>query len=214
MTTLYRIVFVITTLLIGTARAAGDARSSGGDEHAGAQWETAAVWGDHEVDVPSTILLADYCGNGGDAHSATPAADDACTCICCSRSARGYPHATALLRVATMLGSQGGGEEAGGAWPGWYGRQRGVDQDCRAVATIPCGPDLQHGGGRQGVDRAAAVSSEAPGRVSTTASYAAVAAHHYYREEGRNDSTHHRRNDIRRMDRRRGGGGIVGAMTG
>ncbi len=70
---------------------------------------------------------------------------------CPSSGAKGSARATAPLRDVAWLRSHGGGEEAGGAWPGWCGDQRGVGKGRRAVAAVPSGPDHHHGGWWQGV---------------------------------------------------------------
>ncbi len=204
LSTFVRMVLVVIAALHGGAWARSDAMLC--STLASGPRGAAAGMRERCMDAHDVALLVDQGDGGGAACEAACAAHIALACNCCYCGAKGAPHATAPLRAATMLRSQGGGEEAGGAWPGRYGRQRGVDKDRGAIATIPSGPVPHHGGWRQGVDGAATVPSGALGRASTTATVAAAADHyHHYWEEGRSDTVYHPYS-ITMMTRGGGGG--------
>ncbi len=125
-------------------------------------------------------------GRGGSAAAdAAPTADTTYACTSSSCSAKGPPHATAMLRDTAWLGSSEGGEEAGGAWPRGHSCQRGVDSGRGAADTMPGDPDLHHGGWRQGVGATATVPLGSLGHAPTVAKAGAAADQHgCHMEEG------------------------------
>ncbi len=205
-----RVMFFIIVFLLGSAVMAEGAPACAGTGCEGGSRRTSAK-GDPRDDISGKQLLPSHRIGMAATRGAAPVADDALSCTCCSCGAKGSTHATALMSVATWLGSQGGGEEAGGAWPGWHGVQRGVDEDRGAVAAEPSGPVHHHGGWWQGVDERAAVLSGAPGRASTPATAVAAAAHHHrHWEEGRSITAIHCRSIVKAT----GGGGRVSRCRG
>ncbi len=148
---------------------------------------------------------------GGLIPAAAPVAFHSVSCNCCHCGAKGFPHATAPLCDAALLGPYGGGEEAGGAWPGGRGGQRGADQGRRAADAMPRGPFYRHGGRWGGVGEIATVPSGALGRTPTSAAAAGCAAYHHHLEEGMSLIQDHDRSSIRKGEE---GDGDMGCRRG
>ncbi len=179
------LLYIVTAIMGGVL--AGDDISGGIDPVQPPLLWDGTVGSRHATTTYVPELLRCHGDGGANKWAPTSARGNASTCGCFRCGARGNPYATAPVSVAVQLGLHGGGEEAGGAWPGGRGSQRGVDEGRRAAATAPSGSVLHHGGCRQGVDTAATAPSGVLGQMSTTATAGVVADHHYRRcqEEGR-----------------------------